>query len=319
MTLVRVIKDWDFPDLMRQTPGHSGEWQGVRFTLDPVTTCDYVIVLNRVPKTTTVHCARSCIWQITQEPPVPHYRWLRQGFGSFHRVYTPDASLHGNKYTHSQPALPWHVGRDYDSLKVEPPPEKTRTLSWITSSKASTPGTRQRTQFLERIRPQIDFDLWGRGFTSIDDKWDGLAPYRYALAVENHRSHDYWTEKVADCLLAWAMPIYYGCPNITDYLPAEALIQIDITQPDEAVAIIQEAIRSELWRRRQDAVAHARELILDKYQFFPFVTEQTRQTQPGPTQTITLPGLPYLYGKTRWQLWKRQLRQRAEQIKRLIR
>ena len=51
----------------------------------------------------------------------------------------------------------------------------------------------------------------------IEDKFDALIGYKYHLALENSVIPDYWTEKLADSLLAWCKPIYYGCPNINDY------------------------------------------------------------------------------------------------------
>lgn len=69
------------------------------------------------------------------------------------------------------------------------------------------------------------------------------------------------------------MPIYYGCPNILDYFPQEALVFIDINKPDEAIEIIKETIASDLWVRNQEAIIHARNLVLDKYQFYPFFSK----------------------------------------------
>ena len=98
MTLVRVIKDWDYPDLLRQTPDGTGQWEDIRFTLEAAPECDYVLVFNRVPQTTIVTCPPQHIWAIIQEPPVPEYRWHQKGFARFHRVYTQDTSLRGEKY-----------------------------------------------------------------------------------------------------------------------------------------------------------------------------------------------------------------------------
>ncbi len=57
--LVRIVKDWDWPDLMRQTPGGKGIWDGVRFTCDPVKDCDVLVMLNNRMKTdVTVRCPR---------------------------------------------------------------------------------------------------------------------------------------------------------------------------------------------------------------------------------------------------------------------
>ena len=53
--------------------------------------------------------------------------------------------------------------------------------------------------------------------------------------MENAVIPDYWTEKIADCFLAWTLPIYYGCPNLEDYFPEKSFIRIDIEKPEEAI------------------------------------------------------------------------------------
>ncbi|HOX07101.1 MAG TPA: glycosyltransferase family 10 [Planctomycetota bacterium] len=270
MKVVRIIKDWAWPDLRRQTPGQTGEWGGVRLALEPVEYYDYVLVLNRVRHTTTVRCAPENIWALMQEPPCDDRRRLHKGAPEFARIFTTDPTLTGPRYVHCQPALPWHVNRDYDFLAKCPPLDKDRDLSWVTSSLATLPGHRRRLGFLRKITGQVPFDLFGRGFQPIDDKWDALAPYRYSLAVENHSNPYYWTEKISDCLLAWTMPIYHGCTRIAEYLPADCMIRLDIDDPD-AVEKIREAVASDRWKKNRDAIAHARELILNKHQLFPLV------------------------------------------------
>jgi hypothetical protein len=301
MTLVRIVKDWHQPNLYHQTPNLSGEWDGMRFTLEPVESCDYLIALNRIPENIEITCPPQHIWCITQEPPVPEYEWLQQGFSNFHRAYIQYENLTGERYIHSHGALPWWVGKSYDELKAVSPPDKPKKLSWITSNATGRSGHQQRMTFLDYIQQRIEFDLWGKGFLPIADKWDGLAPYRYALAIENHSSRYYWTEKLMDCFLAWTMPIYYGCTNIDDYFPPEAIIKIDINKPDEATEITKEAIASDLWFKNREAIAHARNLILDKHQFFPFMTNEIRKFEAQhpaySAEKIHLPELPYLYGK----------------------
>eukprot|EP00961_Rhodomonas_salina_P050720 680994-Rhodomonas_salina.2 len=46
-----------------------------------------------------------------------------------------------------------------------------------------------------------------------------LSLYKFALAIENTREHDYVTEKVFDVLEAGVVPIYLGAPNWQDFLP----------------------------------------------------------------------------------------------------
>jgi hypothetical protein len=129
------------------------------------------------------------------------------------------------------------------------------------------------------MRSKIEFDLFGLGFAPIKDKWDGLAPYQYSFAVENFRNPYYWSEKIADCFLAWTMPIYDGCSRISEYFPAESFIQIDINDPGAAVAKIREAISSDLWYRNLDAINEARKLVLNRHQLFPFCAREIRRDQ----------------------------------------
>lgn len=261
---------------MRQTPAALGIWGGIQFTLEPISSCDYVVVLNGSLEPIEVECPAEHVWSIIQEPPTGAYkRWHRNRSYSF-RTFTSDTDRQGSMYVRSHPATVWLVNRPYDFLVGCEPPQKSRRLSWITSAKNFLSGHDLRIKFLERIRRELDFDLFGREFTPLEDKWDGLAPYRYSLAVENHRDDYYWTEKIADCFLAWTMPIYYGCRRIAEYFPAESFIQIDITRSD-VVAQIEAALADDPWPRRLEAIAEARRLVLNRYQLFPFLGAQIEQ------------------------------------------
>ena len=299
MTLVRIIKNWEWPDLMRQTPGRNGFWGGLQFTLERADTCDYVIVLNRVPEDTALQCRPENVWAIMQEPPNEHFKPMHRGSLSCKRVYTTDVDLRGRQYVHSHPALPWHVNRDYDYLTSCSLPTKERSLSWITSNIGVFEGHRARLRFLETIRGQVSFDLFGRGFAEIQDKWDGLAPYRYSLVVENFRNAYYWSEKIADCFLAWTMPLYYGCTDITKYFPGEAVVRIDIDDP-MVVERIRDVVSTDLSKRNLDAIAHARELVLRRHQLFPFVADQIKEYEQSSSSRPVAAGAILISDQPRW-------------------
>jgi hypothetical protein len=291
--LVRIIPQNEYyVSLLQQSSGGEGIWKDFQFTLDPVDTCDYVLLLSYAPQEAKLRCPRKNVWAIMHEPPAPEFKRLPSGTERLHRVYTTDPELRARQYVHSQPVLMWMVKRNYDYLAQCAAPAKERSLSWVTSNKAWMHGHRLRLRFLERMRGKIEFDLFGEGFAHIDDKWDGLAPYRYSMAIENFSNPFYWSEKLIDCYLAWTMPIYYGCTRITDYFPAESMIQLDIHDP-LAVEKIREAVASDRWKRNQDAIAHARKLVLDKYQFFPFMVgefeaHEAREGRPPP-ENLVLP------------------------------
>lgn len=53
------------------------------------------------------------------------------------------------------------------------------------------------------------------------------------------------------------------------------MIQIDINASD-VVEKIQSTLADDPYSRRLDAIAHARDLVLNKYQLFPFLVQQIR-------------------------------------------
>jgi hypothetical protein len=136
------------------------------------------------------------------------------------------------------------------------------------------PGHRKRWAFLEYIQQDgsLDIDLFGRAVQFIEDKWDGLAPYKYSLAIENSSSPDYWTEKIADCFLSWSVPIYYGCTNLADYFPKGSFIRINIDSPREAFESVKTILERDNWEKRLPALKEARNRVLHRYQLFPHLS-----------------------------------------------
>jgi hypothetical protein len=280
MTLVRIVKDWEWAGLLRQTPGRKGIWDGIEFTIDQVEECDYLIVLNnRKASRTKAHCPKENVWAIMQEPYVKYlYDWIVEGHEHFSRVFTHHIPSNSPKYISSQPAIPWHINRTFDQLIEEKIPEKSKNISWVTSKLTFLPGHQKKMAFLDYLKrkSRFDMDVFGRGIRYVADKWDALAPYKYSIAVENSTGPDYWTEKVSDCFLTWTVPIYYGCTNLEDYFPKESFIRIDIDRPESSLDKIQEIIKNNDWEKRIPALNESRNLVLYKYQIFPYLSELIR-------------------------------------------
>lgn len=297
MTVVRIAKDWDWPDLMRQSPGGKGEWGGCRFTLEDEA-CDVLLLLNnRMKRGLKARCPGNRVWVLMQEPYVKGFTdWMVERQEPFSRVLTSHPRGDSRKHVVSHPAVPWHVSRSFDQLSAMEIPGKTRTLSWIVGNAMDLPGHFQRLDFLRILRQERDIpaELFGRAVRPIDDKWDGLAPYRFSLAVENAVCSDYWTEKVADCFLSWTIPIYHGCPNLSGYFPANSFVPIDIRNPREALAVIRRVVSGgrDEWERRRPALEEARRRLLHEHQFFPHVTSMVkREGEPprDPTENVVPP------------------------------
>ena len=285
--LIRIDKDWEFPDVKQQSPGSSGRWGGHDFTFEPVKQCDLFIALNPPNKDIKVQCPPGNKWLFTLESPIAQYQWHIDSFEYFDKVFTFWDDSVARNILHDQTSLPWHVAKSYDQLTALTCAQsllaKRDGVSWITSNASHKEGHKLRMGFKDYLVEQnFHFDLFGRGFTPIGDKFDGIQPYKYSIAIENYSCNDYWTEKIADCFLSWTIPIYWGAKNILSYFPEKSIILIDPTDPAKALKTIREAIDNDYFHQNLDALAEARNLVLNKYQLFPHVADliQKHGVQP---------------------------------------
>lgn len=108
--------------------------------------------------------------------------------------------------------------------------KKTKMFNVIKSIYYNGPSIRnlysKRVKFVKMIlKSDLDIDIFGYGWDrsglydprlkgTLDNKKDGLLDYEFSIAMENCVERDYFTEKLTDCILTDATPIYYGCPKI---------------------------------------------------------------------------------------------------------
>lgn len=74
-----------------------------------------------------------------------------------------------------------------------------------------------------RYRKQLA-SILSRGINAVEDKISTLSRYKFNLCFENVRYPGYVTEKIFDAMIANTIPIYYGAPDIADFVPSEAFI-----------------------------------------------------------------------------------------------
>jgi hypothetical protein len=308
--LIRIVKSWTWPDLMRQTPGGTGCWDGVQFTLEPVENCDCLLVLNDVREEVNTVCPPENVWALFQEPYVKGFSsWMREGHKPFSRIYTHHPPEQSPLYCSSPPWVPWQVGWSFDELLARQPSEKTGRIVWVTSNLQGLPGHRKRYAFFQYLTRLgwSDLDVFGRGIRPVHDKREVLAGSQYAIAVENHIGTDYWTEKISDCWLADTLPFYYGCPNLEDYFPPEAFVRINLDDFASASSIIRRMVDAGEYEKRLSAIRDARDLVLRRHQFFPFMANEARGNLLGssPRPIHLLPYRQSTFSVVRDHLYKR--------------
>jgi hypothetical protein len=58
---------------------------------------------------------------------------------------------------------------------------------------------------------------------------------QFSLVIENSRQTNYFTEKLCDCLITKTIPVYYGCPNISEYFDTSGWIILDNESMDDLI------------------------------------------------------------------------------------
>ena len=103
--------------------------------------------------------------------------------------------------------------------------EKSKNVSTISSSKSFTDGHKLRHKVIQKFGNKMD--VFGRGYSPIEFRLEGLKEYRFSVVIENCK-RDYWfTEKLIDCFMTGTIPIYWGCPSIGDFFNTDGMLIFD--------------------------------------------------------------------------------------------
>ena len=184
----------------------------------------------------------------------------------------------------------------YDQLMEMNPPAKTKKLGAIVSNADTQFYHKKRIEWLKRFtdtNPQ-DFDLYGRIIPSTESmkryyrgicgSWDArgavsangnnhmvgkeqvILSTQFLVEFDAFNENHYFGERVFDCLLGWASPIYWGCTNLHKYLPKECFSYLDIDGDGKDVKDI---ISSNLYESKLPFIKEARMVLLNELQLWP--------------------------------------------------
>jgi hypothetical protein len=268
-------------DYLRRFPNREPVWGNCHFLFDrDCREYDWLVVYDDLPRDSPAEplaCPRANTLLITGEPSsITHYgkRFLAQ-FGHVLTGQEPWALAHPG-VIRRQPGLLWYYGGSdhrgtYDSLIHAPPPEKTKTISTVCSTKAMRHTLHsQRLAFTKRLMKDLpELDVFGYGMGHLDNKADAIDPYRYHLVIENHSCLHHWTEKLADAFLGYSLPIYFGCTNLDEYFPPESHVWIDLRNYEASLARISSLTAAGEYERRLPAIIEARRRVLSEHGTFP--------------------------------------------------
>lgn len=235
ISLVTKHDKWPF---RRELPSHLSKY----FVFGKHDQADFVVVYDGLSNPLRISVPTSRTLVVLPEPPaVKAYdsRFLSQ----FGHVLTVDSRIRHPGRMLGWPIINWHYGARVSNFGMEASlqsfedivtdsdgsrHQKAHLASIVVSDKAFTKGQRFRLEFTEHLSRILGNDLhvFGRERNPISDKRDAIRPYKYHFALENDCVPHYFTEKLLDSFLGFAIPIYRGAPNIRDYFSPECMLQI---------------------------------------------------------------------------------------------
>lgn len=274
----------------------------------------WLVVYDEAPAgfRTTVPRERRVLF-VTEPPEIKKYPRAYLGqFGTVVSAYD-FRSVERRGMVISNPCLNWHYGvsgaaGEYvskfsrlDDFRHLPVPSKTRLISVVCSSKTATKAQQTRLMLVNMLKERLGdaLHVFGRGFNPVDDKMSAIAPYKYHLVLENNYLPNFWTEKLSDAWLGWALPLYLGAPNLGEVCPAAGFAPLPAGDPEAFAQAVLHAIENSLWEARQTELTQCRNWMLETTNVF---ARAARLMEDAPHYCRKLPALPVpepLFGVSR--------------------
>ena len=168
-------------------------------------------------------------------------------------------------------------------------------LTMILANKKPRPFPNVKELYSERIKivrffgKSNDIDLYGFGWDkrpyfpywfyksalqkvykgSVETKYPVLSNYNFAISFENCIMPGYITDRIFDCFFAGTVPVYWGAPDIEDYIPEECFIDMrDFKNYAELRQFLKSLTKSEIESYKENARKY-----LESEQFKPYTKE----------------------------------------------
>lgn len=169
-----------------------------------------------------VKCNTKIAWLL--EPRAIHpniYEEVIINEDKFDYILTHDVTLlsRGDKYVKSL------VGQSRVEVPLIYP--KTKILSMIASNKTISDGHMFRHEIAHKLGRKYNIDMWGSGYKYFTDKIAPLGDYYFSISVMNSKVDNFFTEVLIDNFRVGTVPIFWGCPNISEYFDERGIITFD--------------------------------------------------------------------------------------------
>lgn len=285
-----------FLDYLRhQTPNKSGVWKDMVAVTNP-NEADFIIIFDGYngpfPKERALYFGQHPKVTGYSDNLSPSFRTFEGYPGKAH--FPLDRSFNLGE---------WWIDYSYDELTRLEAPNKKKQLACIMTHQTHNAMYNQRLVFMRNLITHWGnlayeniLDMYGRpeekfrqealfnnyykgslGFNSPDGYMGNhktgknlLIDYRYSLEFDVGPTKNYVSERFYDSLLLWCMPIYFGSTNVHEYFPKDSFVNINLFEDGDIYRVIN-TVGSNHREVNLNAIAEARDLLLNKYQTWPAV------------------------------------------------
>jgi hypothetical protein len=127
--------------------------------------------------------------------------------------------------------LPWMDMKFPKQMECDETKKKFQ-ISFLTSNKGWAPGHALRQEIYKRLPEQIG-DLKVHKLMSppwIPDKRAILEEYQFTITPQNASHNNWFDDKIIDSLVAKTIPLYWGCPNISNFFNMDGIIHFETVE-----------------------------------------------------------------------------------------
>lgn len=234
--------------------------------------CDYWIVWGDLPidvQRMKISCPKGNLIYMTDEA-FAEKKFNQAFLNQFDIVLSCRTDIAHKNLIRTHEINTWHIKKQFSELDNNDHIEKKKKISVVSSDLTFLPGHKKRFAFVNKMIGHFKdrIDVFGKGTNPIADKWDGLANYKYSIAIENSALPGYFTEKITECYLAHTFPIYYGAPDIADYFDPSSFLIIDIDDYKTSIQAIEKLLEEDPWEKREQLLMEQKHLYLSNYHLF---------------------------------------------------
>lgn len=116
---------------------------------------------------------------------------------------------------------------------------KTKNVSMLFGEKRATNGHRLRHEIFEKLGYRYGIDYYGKYGTPTnygqDTKMMVLKDYRFSIVIETCMENGLFTEILLDALAVGTIPIFWGAPDIGDYLDDDGILRFSTVDGLETI------------------------------------------------------------------------------------